>query len=73
MNAASYIFFGLLLIPLIVFVVWLIKKDRSRNYLGLLVLIAMIVIALFAVLKYDITFMNTGEGASLKSQAPSYR
>lgn len=73
MNAASYIFFGLLLIPLIVFLGWLIKKDKKRNYLGLLVLIAMAVIALIAILKYDNKFMNTGEGSRLKPQAPQYR
>lgn len=73
MNAASYVFFGLLLIPLIVFLGWLIKKDKKRNYLGLLVLVAMAVIALIAILKYDSKFMNTGEGSRLKSQTPSYR
>jgi len=73
MNAASYIFFGLLLVPLIIFIVWLIKKDKTRNYLGLIVLVIMICVALFAILKYDINFMNTGEGSSLKSQTPSYR
>ena len=73
MNAASYIFFGLMLIPLIVFVVWMIKKDKKRNYLGLLVLVAMVLIALYSILKYDINFMETGEGSTLKSQTPSYR
>jgi hypothetical protein len=73
MNAASYIFFGLLLVPLIIFIIWLIKKDKTRNYLGLIVLVIMIFVALFAILKYDINFMNTGEGSSLKSQTPSYR
>jgi hypothetical protein len=73
MNAASYIFFGLLLIPLIVFLGWLIKKDKKRNYLGILMLIAMAVIALVAILKYDIKFMHTNEGNTLKTQPPSYR
>ena len=73
MNAASYVFFGLLLIPLIVFLGWLIKKDKKKNYLGLLVLVAMAVIALIAILKYDSKFLSTGEGSRLKSQTPSYR
>lgn len=73
MNTASYVFFGLLLIPLIIFLGWLIKKDKKRNYLGLLVLVAMAVIALIAILKYDSKFMKTGEGSRLKSQTPSYR
>lgn len=73
MNAASYVFFGLLLVPLIVFLGWVIKKDKKKNYLGLLVLIAMAVIALIAILKYDSKFMNTGEGSKLRHQMPSYR
>lgn len=73
MNAASYVFFGLLLIPLIVFLGWLIKKDKKKNYIGLFVLIAMAVIALIAILKYDSKFMETGAGSTLKSRPPSYR
>jgi uncharacterized membrane protein YqjE len=74
MNAASYVFFGLLLIPLVVFLAWLIKKDNKKNHLGLLVLIAMAIIALIAIIKFDTKFMNTGEGSRLKkSQMPSYR
>jgi len=73
MNAASYIFFGLLLIPLIVFLGWLIKKDKHRNYIGLFVLIAMAIIALIAIIKFDSIFMETGPGSRLKSHTPSYR
>lgn len=73
MNAASYIFFGLLLIPMVVFLGWLLKKDKERSYLGIVVLIAMALIALFAIIKYDSKFMDTGEGSRLKSQTPSYR
>lgn len=73
MNAASYVFFGLLLVPLIVFLIWLIRKDKKRNYIGLFVLIAMAIIALIAIIKYDTKFMTTGEGSRLKSQMPSYR
>lgn len=73
MNAASYIFFGLLLIPLVVFLGWLLKKDNERSYIGIVVLIAMALIALFAIIKYDSKFMETGEGSRIKSQTPSYR
>ncbi|SMC89809.1 hypothetical protein [Pedobacter nyackensis] len=73
MNAASYIFFGLLLIPLIVFLGWLIKKDKNRNYIGLFVLIAMAIIALIAIIKFDSIFMEKGPGSRLKSHTPSYR
>lgn len=68
MNAASYIFFGLLLIPLIVFLIWLIKKDSNRNYIGLFMLIAMIIIALIAIIRYDTKFMSTGPGATMQMQ-----
>jgi uncharacterized membrane protein YqjE len=68
MNAASYIFFGLLLIPLVVFLIWLIKKDRNRNYIGLFMLIAMIIIALITIIKYDSKFMSTGAGATMQMQ-----
>lgn len=73
MNAASYMFFGLLLIPLIVFLGWLIKKDKNRNYLGLFVLIAMAIIAIIAIVKFDEKFMESGRGSTLKTQPPSYR
>ncbi|MDR6785696.1 hypothetical protein ABIE26_004406 [Pedobacter africanus] len=74
MNGASYIFFGLVLIPLIVFLGWLIKKDKNRNYIGILVLIGMAVIALIAILKYDSKFINSGQSNTPKIQrAPSYR
>jgi hypothetical protein len=73
MNAASYLFFGLLLIPLIIFLGWLIKKDKKRNYLGLVVLVIMAAIALFAIVKFDDKFMKTGRGSLLNRQAPSYK
>lgn len=73
MNAASYVFFGLLLVPLVVFLIWLIRKDKKKNYIGLFVLIAMAIIALIAIIKYDTKFMTTGAGSRLKSQMPSYR
>ncbi|WP_316818847.1 hypothetical protein [Pedobacter nyackensis] len=73
MNAASYVFFGLLLIPLVVFLVWLIRKDKKKNYIGIFVLIAMAIIAVIAIIKYDTKFMSTGPGSRLKTQMPSYR
>lgn len=74
MNGASYIFFGLVLIPLIIFFGWLIKKDKKRNYIGILVLIGMAVIALIAIIKFDSKFINNGQNNTPKiQQAPSYR
>ncbi len=75
MGTASYIFFGIMLIPLVVFMAWIINKDKKRNFMALFVLVAMAVIALIAIIKYDRKFMETGEGSRLKSksQMPSYR
>lgn len=75
MGTASYIFFGIMLIPLVVFMAWIINKDKKRNFMALFVLVAMAVIALIAIIKYDTKFMDTGEGSRLKSksQMPSYR
>ncbi len=62
MGTTSYVFFGLLLIPLIVFLIWMIKQDRKKNYLGLFFLLFGIVIALYTIIKLDKNFMeNNGQ------------
>lgn len=53
MAATSYIFFGLLLLPLIVFMTWVIKQDKKRSYIGLLLLIAGMIIAAYSIIKLD--------------------
>ena len=58
MEMPSLIFFGLLLIPLIVFIVWIIKQDKKRNYLGLLFLILGAIVAVYTVIKLDENFMK---------------
>jgi len=58
MGANSFIFFGLLLIPLIVFLVWVIKQDKKRNYVGLLLLVIGIVIATYSIVKLDKKYLN---------------
>jgi hypothetical protein len=74
MNGASYIFFGLILLPLVIFLGWLIKKDRKRNYIGILVLIGMAVIAVIAIVKFDSKFMNKVQNNAPKiERSPSYR
>ncbi|MHA4896914.1 hypothetical protein ACXZ1K_19345 [Pedobacter sp. PWIIR3] len=69
----SFVFFGLMLLPLVVFLVWIIKKDKKRNYLGLLVLVAMAVVAIYAIVKFDSTFMENNSPMNGKAQSPSYR
>ncbi|MBC7615001.1 MAG: hypothetical protein H7202_02935 [Pedobacter sp.] len=56
MAATSYIFFGLLLLPLIIFMVWIIKQDKKRSYVGLLLLIVGMVIAAYSIIKLDKKF-----------------
>ena len=73
MSVMSFVFFGLMLIPLIVFLIWLIKKDKSRNYLGLAVLVFMAVVAIYTIMKYDSEFLKTNPTLNGKSQTPSYR
>lgn len=58
MNATSFIFFGLMLIPFIVFIVWLIKQDKKRNYLGLAVLLAAIIVAVIVAIYVDAKYMK---------------
>lgn len=58
MGASSFIFFGLLLIPLVVFLVWIIKQDKKRNYLGLIFLLLGIFIAAYTIIKLDSSFLK---------------
>lgn len=58
MQATSMIFFGMLLIPLIIFLFWVIKQDKKRNYLGLLLLLIGAIIAIYTVIKLDENFMK---------------
>jgi len=37
MNSMSFLFFGLMLIPFILFLIWLVKQDKKKNYIGLAV------------------------------------
>lgn len=72
MGANSFIFFGLLLIPLIAFLIWMIKQDKKKNYLGLVLLVVGIVIATYTIITLDKKFMqkaNAGMQAAPKSSS----
>ncbi|SFH38142.1 hypothetical protein [Pedobacter insulae] len=74
MGTNSFIFFGLLLIPLIVFLIWVIKQDKKRNYIGLVLLVIGIVIATYSIIKLDKKYLdpqnpNTATEASPKSSS----
>lgn len=73
MSTMSLVFFGIMLLPLILFLAWLIRKDKQRNYIGLFVLILMAIIAIVVIVKFDTNFMETRNGITNKNQAPSYR
>jgi hypothetical protein len=73
MSTMSLMFFGLMLVPLIVFLFWLIKKDKKRDYIGLLVLILMAILAIVTIVKFDAKFMESRNGLTDKSQSPSYK
>jgi FtsH-binding integral membrane protein len=58
MQTTSFIFFGLLLIPLLVFMFWVIKQDKKRNYLGLVLLLIGIGIAAYTIVTLDKKFVK---------------
>lgn len=72
MGTMSWIFFGLMLLPLLLFVAWLLQKDRKRSYIGIFVLIMMAIIAIVAIVKFDANFMEKQNGVIQKS-GPSYK
>lgn len=73
MTTMSFVFFGLMLVPLVAFLVWLIRKDQKKNYLGLVVLAIMAIVALVVIVRFDSLFLKAQSGISTKSQSPSYR
>lgn len=58
MNSMSFLFFGLMLIPFILFLTWLVKQDKKKNYIGLAVLAVAILIAAYVAINVDLKFMT---------------
>lgn len=58
MNSMSFLFFGLMLIPFVLFLMWLVKQDKKKNYIGLAVLVVAIIIATYVAINVDMKFMN---------------
>ncbi|WP_367864433.1 hypothetical protein [Pedobacter sp. WC2423] len=54
----SFLFFGMMLIPFILLLIWMIKQDKNKNYIGLVVLVAAIFIAAYVAVNVDMKFMN---------------
>lgn len=71
MATTSYIFFGLMLIPLIIFLIWMFKQDKNRNYIGITLLVIAMVATAYTIIKLDQNFMK--EKAPVAPKASSFR
>lgn len=58
MNSMSFLFFGLMLIPFILFLAWVVKQDKKKNYIGLAVLVLAILIAAYVAINVDLKYMS---------------
>lgn len=58
MSSMSFLFFGLMLIPFVLFLTWLVKQDKKKNYIGLAILAVAIVIAAYVAINVDLKFMS---------------
>ncbi|MCX2486331.1 hypothetical protein [Pedobacter sp. MR2016-24] len=57
MSTMSYVFFGLMLIPFVLFLMWVVKQDKKKNYIGLAILAVAIIIATYVAIQVDLKFM----------------
>jgi len=59
MNYSMSLFFLILIvIPFIGFIIWLLRQDKRKNYLGIIVLMAAILAAIFVAIYVDTKFME---------------
>jgi hypothetical protein len=58
MSTMSFVFFGMMLIPFVLFLIWLVKQDKKKNYIGLTILAAAIIIAAYVAINVDLKFMS---------------
>jgi uncharacterized membrane protein len=63
MNSMSFMFFGLMLIPLIIFLIYLIRQDKKKNYIGLVVLVIAIFVAAYVIITVDSKYMSPESNA----------
>ena len=74
MSTMSYVFLGLMLLPLTIFLIWVIKKDKKKNYLGLVLLTIMAIVALVIIIRFDSKFLKNHPYLQNNNPAtPSYR
>jgi hypothetical protein len=48
MSTSGLIFFGIFALPLVVFLIWVMRQDKQKGYIGLIIL-GVLVIAAIAV------------------------
>ena len=58
MSSMSFVFLGLMVIPFTIFIIWLMKQDKRKNYLGLAVILAAIIAAVLVAIYVDSKFMQ---------------
>lgn len=51
MGTPSLIFFGIFALPLIIFLFWLMRKDKKKGVFGIIVVIILVIFAIAASLK----------------------
>ncbi|RCH53633.1 hypothetical protein DJ568_16490 [Mucilaginibacter hurinus] len=47
MNGASYIFWAIFVVPLVIFLVWLMRQDKRKGKTGLVILIILLIGVIF--------------------------
>lgn len=72
MATNSYIFFGLLLLPLLSFLIWVIRQDKNKSYWGILLLIAGIILAAYSIITLDRKYTRPEE-RDVAPKASSFR
>jgi membrane-bound metal-dependent hydrolase YbcI (DUF457 family) len=46
MNGASLIFWAIFVVPLVAFLIWVMRQDKRKGKMGLVILIVMVVVAI---------------------------
>lgn len=69
MATMSYVFFGLMLVPLLILLVWIVKQDKRRNYVGLSLLIVAMIAAAYTIVKLDENFVKEKMPAAPKASS----
>jgi uncharacterized membrane protein YqjE len=57
MNSMSLLFIGLMLVPYTAFIIWLLKQDKRKNTLGIVVLMVAILATLLVAIYIDAKYM----------------